>query len=76
MSIMQAGELTKTLSQEFRDSNPSIPWREIREMRNLYAHHYGELSATKIWDTAKEDIPMLLDFCNAEIERDTNRTQK
>ena len=36
---------------EFVETNPNIPWREMRGIRNRMAHGYFELNMTIIWDT-------------------------
>lgn len=69
MSIMQIGELSKGLSDEFKErTKMQIQWGAIRGMRNLFAHTYASMSKKAIWETAKNDIPGLLAFCNREIE--------
>lgn len=59
MPILQIGELAKSLSQEFRETNQNIPWREVMGMRDIFAHHYGSLDYDIAWDTSISDIPDL-----------------
>ena len=59
MPILQIGELAKNLSDEFRQENKSIPWREITGMRDIFAHHYGALDYDLAWNTSTDDIPGL-----------------
>lgn len=63
MGILQIGELVRNLTDEFKDTHKEIPWKQIRAMRNIVAHHYGEVDAETVWDTIKEDIPSLKEFC-------------
>ena len=63
MSIYQVGEISNHLSEEFKDNHPEIPWRQVRGMRNLFAHQYYEMDVAAIWKTAIEDIPVLSKFC-------------
>ncbi len=63
MSIYQVGEISNHLSEEFKDNHPDIPWRQIRGMRNLFAHEYYQMDLATIWKTAIEDIPVLSNFC-------------
>ena len=65
LCILQIGELVGILSDEFKISNPQIPWREIRKMRNIVAHKYGSFDSSITWDVIKSDIPNLLSFCNS-----------
>lgn len=78
MSIMQIGELSVGLSDEFKSkTKDEMPWAVIKGMRNYFAHSYAEMKKTKIWATALEDIPGLLRFCQKTIEQDhTKDSQK
>ena len=68
-SILQIGELSGKLSEEFREQTAAvIPWSAIKGMRNFFAHNYGSMSRDVIWKTAIEDIPPLLDFCNSVLD--------
>ena len=67
MCILQIGELTTHLSTEFRNTFSEIPWKDIRGMRNVAAHHYGDFSAKYLWQTVEEDIPVLRQFCEKQL---------
>ena len=38
LCLMQIGELSKNLSEEFKNNNPDIPWKQIKGMRNIVAN--------------------------------------
>ncbi|MFA5576553.1 MAG: HepT-like ribonuclease domain-containing protein [Tissierellaceae bacterium] len=63
MSILQIGELSGHLSEDFKDTHYKIPWRNIRGIRNFMAHEYGNLDTSLVWDTVLEDIPKLYKYC-------------
>jgi uncharacterized protein with HEPN domain len=63
MCILQIGELTNVLSEEFRSLHQEIPWREIKRMRDKAAHHYGAFDVNALWETVTEDIEPLKRFC-------------
>lgn len=64
MSLLQIGELVPRLSDEFIAATSSkIPWRNMKNMRNLFAHDYDSMNVEIIWLTAREDIPQLMKFC-------------
>lgn len=68
MSLLQIGELTGHLPEDFREATKAtIYWPAIKGMRNLFAHNYGALDIDLVWETAVGDIPMLLEFCNKTI---------
>lgn len=67
-SILQIGELSSRLSQEYREKTRSrIQWGPIKGMRNLVAHSYGSMSREVIWETAVNDIPVLKEFCEEQL---------
>ena len=63
LCILQIGELVGILSDEFRSAHPGIPWRQIKQMRNIVAHKYGSFDASITWDVVQNDIPNLQAFC-------------
>lgn len=43
MLLGQIGELAKKLSDNFTESTPHIPWRNVRGMRNRLIHDYENI---------------------------------
>ena len=64
MPILQIGELAKHLSDAFITEHSLIPWKEIIRMRDLFAHHYGSVNYTQLWNTAHNDIAELYSYLN------------
>lgn len=70
MSLMQIGELSVSLSDKFKDQTKTqMQWGAIRGMRNLFAHAYAAMNKDAVWETAMNDIPGLLLFCERMIEK-------
>lgn len=68
MNLLQIGELVGHLSEDLKTNTQSqIPWKQIRAMRNLFAHDYNNMSTEKIWVTASTDVPTLAFFCENQI---------
>ncbi|MDR1185457.1 MAG: DUF86 domain-containing protein [Coriobacteriales bacterium] len=63
MCVLQIGELSTHLTEEFRTTHPAMPWKSIRGMRNVAVHHYGSFDTERLWNTLKQDIPSLRDCC-------------
>lgn len=57
MTLINIGELTKNLTEDFKRVNSSVPWRAIAGMRDITAHKYQTLKMGDIWITLVEDIP-------------------
>lgn len=53
------GEATKRISQDFRNSNPGIPWADMAGMRDVLIHDYIDVDLEIVWKTASESIPLL-----------------
>jgi uncharacterized protein with HEPN domain len=62
------GEAAGRISPEVQKELPGIPFREIRGMRNIIAHDYGEVDLERVWETAAHDIPALLKTLNAALK--------
>jgi uncharacterized protein with HEPN domain len=54
------GEAARKISEEFQREHPEIPWEEIRGMRNRLVHEYSRINLEKIWETVRDDIPVLI----------------
>jgi uncharacterized protein with HEPN domain len=67
MCILQIGELTTNLTEEFLQKYDDIPWQAIRRMRNIAAHHYGKFDVDILWATISNKIPELREFCQSII---------
>lgn len=67
LCILQIGELVGKLTDEFRAQHPSIPWRQIKAMRNIVAHSYGTVDPETTWEIITDDIPTLKKYCEAII---------
>lgn len=63
LCILQIGELVGKLTDEFRDAHPSVPWRQIKAMRNIVAHSYGTVDPETTWEIITDDIPELRHYC-------------
>lgn len=59
-SIEVIGEAASKISATFRDEHPGIPWPEIVGMRNQLVHGYFEINVARVWQTAVEDLPGLI----------------
>ena len=70
MSILNIGELTKSLPDDYKSANHEIPWRKIAGMRDIAAHGYHEMDDSIIWDVVMHSIPDLLHFLQKQLEEE------
>ena len=68
-NIIQIGELAKRLPSDFINKYCGVAWQQIKGMRDKVAHGYGTIDKIKIWDTARDDINTLLDYCQTIINQ-------
>ena len=67
-SILQIGELSAGLSQEYKQQTANrVQWGPMKAMRNLVAHNYGKMDQSIIWETATVDIPARSQFCDEQL---------
>ena len=63
LCLLQIGELVTVLSDEFKENQPDIQWRDIKFLRNIVAHKYGKIDYDIIWEICLSDVPELINFC-------------
>ena len=65
MKLIATGESIKNLDKLTAGNlliyYPQRPWREVMGMRDIIVHHYFEVDADVIFNTVKENIPLLMD---------------
>lgn len=54
------GEVAYKLTNEFRETHPELPWREIVGMRHLLVHGYFAISPDMLWEVIQNDIPAMI----------------
>ncbi len=59
MCIIQIGELVTKLDEDFVNIHSDIPWRQIKGMRNIYAHDYDIIDNDTVWESITKEIPEL-----------------
>ncbi len=53
------GEAAKHLPSELTDKYQNIGWRDIKDFRNLLIHEYFGVDFEIVWNTIKNDLPLL-----------------
>ncbi len=51
------GEATSNLSEEVKKQAPSLPWSEMRGLRNIVAHAYHRVDPARVWQVVTSDLP-------------------
>ncbi len=53
------GEASNSVSDEFQEKHPELPWFQMRGIRNKIVHDYRGINLQVIWETVKNDLPAL-----------------
>lgn len=69
LCVLQIGELTTHLTEDFKQTYNDMPWTQIKALRNVVAHNYGKIDSQSLWETITEDIPKLKSYCSLIIEQ-------
>ena len=59
--MIQISENARKLTQGYKDEHNEIPWPELYGLRNRIVHDYGNVDLSIVYQTLKEDIPVVLD---------------
>ncbi len=54
------GEATRRISNEFRQTHPTIDWQRIIGLRNIVAHRYDEVRQDILWTVIQSELTPLL----------------
>ena len=65
MCVLQIGELTRRLSDDFKARRSEIPWNKVKGMRNVLVHEYEEVDFETAWNILTQRIPEL----KAQLEK-------
>lgn len=58
--IEVVGEAAGSVSEAFRGSHPNVPWKELKDMRNILIHQYGAVDLQIVYDTIQNDLPPII----------------
>ena len=67
-NLLQIGELAKKFEPNFVKEYGNAPWKNIKGMRDVIVHGYGTILFNKIWDTSKNEIKPLHEYCLKILE--------
>ena len=65
--IMVMGEATSHVTHEFRKAHPTVPWRTLIKLRNIYIHAYRDVDVPRVWRAATRDVPRIVEAVRALV---------
>lgn len=66
-SLEIIGEAAKKIPPDFRSQFPLIAWKDISGMRDRLIHHYFGVDLEIVWNTIKDDLPILSEWMDPMI---------
>ncbi len=63
------GEAVGKLSEELKCQYSEIPWQDVKDFRNLLTHEYFGVDLEIVWNTIRDDLPMLMDAVRKIMDR-------
>lgn len=54
------GEAAGRIPADFRERHPTLPWRDMIDMRNRLIHGYDDVDMDLVWDTVHRHVPHLV----------------
>ncbi|BCS32671.1 DUF86 domain-containing protein [Luteitalea sp. TBR-22] len=63
------GEAARHVDEDTVRRLAAVPWRDMRDLRNLLAHEYFGVSIPIIWETVVRDLPQVLEMLQADHQQ-------
>ena len=60
-NLQTLAESTQRLSDSIKSTEPDVPWRVIRDFRNVLTHGYLQIDTEVVWSVVEKDMPTLAD---------------
>ena len=66
------GEAATRVPDPYRARFPSIPWRDVSDLRNRLIHGYDSVDHGVLWDIITLDLPPLIDQLQIIIDQESD----
>ena len=53
------GEASGKIPDHIKSKYPDVPWRMLKDFRNVLAHHYFGINVDIVWDIVRRKLPDL-----------------
>jgi len=59
-NFLVIGEAVRFIPVDVQEANPNVPWRVMRDMRNVLVHNYDRIKEEILWDTIQLELQPLI----------------
>ena len=67
-ALMELGEAVKALPQAVRQRHPEVDWKGFAGLRDLVAHQYFGIDASRLLPIIRDEVPGLLAAVESEVQ--------
>ncbi len=60
-------EASRHIPDDIKRADPNIHWRKMIDFGNLLRHAYHTTDAAKVWDIARNELPVLKTFVSGKL---------
>jgi uncharacterized protein with HEPN domain len=64
------GEAAAHVPEEVVGNHPEIPWQDMRDMKNVFAHEYFGINENIVWNTIQDDLLPLVPQLKSLLEKE------
>lgn len=64
------GEAARHIPEVIQARYPSVPWAQMRGMRNVLIHDYPAVSLSILWETTTQNLPPLIPLLKDIVARE------
>jgi uncharacterized protein with HEPN domain len=57
--LITMGEAARAVPHMIQQQYPDIPWSKMQDIRNVIVHEYYRMDEEIIWETIRDDLPLL-----------------
>jgi uncharacterized protein with HEPN domain len=72
-SFMIIGEASNYVPESLQNIYTEIPWRLMKDMRNVMAHEYFQIDVQILWNTITKSLPRVVTQLETLLEREVDR---
>ena len=58
-NIEVVGEVTKRISNVFKEQNSNMPWRKMAGIRDVLIHDYDSIDMNIVWNVVVAELPKI-----------------